>query len=159
MIKLTRIACALCLGLLFSPASIASDADEFVGTWLLVHIQERNESGDWVISDSTVGSYGYINYSANGYMSFQSERPGGPDFTNKNILDFTIEELRVLLTSYGAYFGTYEIDQQTKTVTHNIIGNVIRSRAGTSTSRTYAFNESQLTLTTNGRLRYVWRKP
>lgn len=157
--KLTKIASVLCLGLFFSQSSIASDADEFIGTWLLVHIQERNESGDWVIADSTVGSYGYINYSANGYMSFQSERPGGPDFTNNGILDFTIEELRDLLTSYGAYFGTYTIDEQAKTVTHNIIGNIIRSRVGASTSRTYTFNESQLTLTISERLRYVWRKP
>lgn len=157
--KLKKIASLLCIGLLFSQSSIASDADEFVGTWLLVHIQERNESGDWVIQDSTVGSYGYINYSADGYMSFQSERPGGPDFTNNGILDFTIEELRVLLMNYGAYFGTYEIDEQAKTVTHNIIGNVIRSRAGTSTSRAYTFNGSQLTLTTREVLRYVWRRP
>jgi hypothetical protein len=157
--KLTKIASLLCLGLLFSQSSIASDADEFVGTWLLVHVQEANELGGWVIADSTVGIYGYINYSANGYMSFQSERPGGPDFTNKGIGDFTNEELRALVMNYGAYFGTYEIDEKAKTVTHNIIGNLIRSRAGTSTSRTYSFNESQLTLTIGESLRYVWRRP
>lgn len=157
--KLTKIISLLSLVLLFSQSSIASDADDFIGTWLLVHIQERNESGDWEILDSTVGSYGYINYSADGYMSFQSERPGGLDFTNSGILDFSIEELRVLVMNYGAYFATYEIDEQAKTVTHNIIGNVIRSRAGTAALRAYTFNGSQLTLTTDDRLRYVWQRP
>lgn len=157
--KLANIISVLFLGLLFSQSSIASDADDFVGTWLLVHIQEITESGDWVIADSTVGSYGYINYSANGYMSFQSERPGGPDFTNSGFLDFTAEELRAVLTSYGAYFGTYEIDEQEKSVTHNIIGSINRSLAGISTSRVYTFDDQQLTLTTGGRIRYVWKKP
>lgn len=155
----TKIASALFLVLFFSHSSTASDADDFVGTWLLVHIQERNESGDWVIPNSTVGTSGYINYSTNGYMSFQSQRPGGLDFTNNSFADSTAEELKRVLMNYGAYFGTYEINEKSKTVTHYIIENIDRSRAGISTSRVYSFDEQQLTLTTGGRIRYVWRKP
>lgn len=157
--KPTKLAISLFSILFFSHTIIADGADDFVGTWLLVHIQERTDTGDWVIPDATVGTSGYINYSANGYMSFQAQRPGGPDFTSSGIVDFTSEELRLVLMNYGAYFGTYEIDEQSKTVTHNIIENLNRSGAGISTSRIYTFDEQQLTLTTGGRIRYVWRKP
>ncbi|MFT4887725.1 MAG: hypothetical protein ACJA2D_002875 [Pseudohongiellaceae bacterium] len=157
--KLRMITALLCLGFLFSQSSNASDANQFVGTWLLVHIQSRNDSGDWVIPDSAAGSTGYLTYSNDGYMSFQSEQPGGPDFKNKGFLDFTIEELRAVLSNYGAYFGTYEIDEHANTMTHNVVGNINRSRTGTSSSRTYVFDESQLTLTIGESLRYVWKRP
>jgi hypothetical protein len=142
--KLRMIISLLCLGFVFSKSSYASDADQFIGTWLLVHIQSRNESGDWVVPDSAAGSNGYL---------------GGPDFTNKGFLDFTIEELRAVLLNYGAYFGTYEIDEHARTMTHNVVGNINQSRAGTSSSRTYAFDEPQLTLTIGESLRYVWKRP
>jgi hypothetical protein len=157
--KLRIIISLLCLGFVFSKSSYASDADQFIGTWLLVHIQSRNESGDWVVPDSAAGSNGYLTYSSDGYMSFQSARLGGPDFTNKGFLDFTIEELRAVLLNYGAYFGTYEIDEHARTMTHNVVGNINQSRAGTSSSRTYAFDEPQLTLTIGESLRYVWKRP
>jgi len=157
--NLRMIISLLYLGLLFSQSSNASDADQFIGTWLLVHIQSRNESGDWVIPDSAAGSTGYLTYSGDGYMSFQSAQPGGPDFTNKGFLDFTIEELRAVLLNYGAYFGTYEVDEHARTMIYNVVGNINRSRAGTSSPRTYVFDEPQLTLTIGESLRYVWKRP
>jgi hypothetical protein len=92
-------------------------------------------------------------------MSFQSARPGAPDFTNKGFLDFTIEELRAVLLNYGAYFGTYEIDEHATTMTHNVVGNINRSQIGTSSSRIYVFDGNRLTLTIGKSLRYVWKRP
>ena len=41
--------------LLFTQTSAASDKDEFIGTWLLVHSQVLNESGNWEVPENSVG--------------------------------------------------------------------------------------------------------
>ncbi len=114
--------------LLFTQARAASDKDEFIGTWLLVHSQVLNESGNWEVLDG-------------------------------RIEDMTVEGLRALLSSYSAYYGTYEIDEENRTVTHNIIASSSPSAAGTSTVRTYSFSGSQLTLLNGENRRFVWKRP
>ncbi len=114
--------------LLFTQASAASDKDEFIGTWLLVHSQVLNESGNWEVLDG-------------------------------RIEDMTVEGLRALLSSYSAYYGTYEIDEENGTATHNIIASSSPSAAGTSTVRTYSFSGSQLTLLNGENRRFVWKRP
>lgn len=145
--------------LLFTQTSAASDKDEFIGTWLLVHSQVLNESGNWEVPENSVGMIGSISYSANGYMSFQSSRRDRSEILDGRIDDMPIEGLRALLSSYSAYYGTYEIDEENRTVTHNIIGSSFRSPAGTSTVRTYSFSGSQLTLLNGENRRFVWKRP
>lgn len=131
--------------LLFTQTSAASDKDEFIGTWLLVHSQVLDESGNWEVPENSVGMIGSISYSANGYMSFQSSRSD-----RSEILD---------VSSYSAYYGTYEIDEENRTVTHNIIASSSPSAAGTSTVRTYSFSGSELTLLNGENRRFVWKRP
>ena len=145
--------------LLFAQTSVASDKDEFIGTWLLVHSQVLNESGNWQVPENSVGMIGSISYSANGYMSFQSSRLGRSEILDGRIDDLPIEGLRALLSSYSAYYGTYEIDEENKTVTHNIIASSFLTAAGTSFVRTYSFSESQLTLLNGEDRRFVWKRP
>jgi hypothetical protein len=145
--------------LLFTQTCAASDKDELVGTWLLVHSQVLNESGNWEVPENSVGMIGSISYSANGYMSFQSSRSNRSEILDGRIDDMPIEGLRAFLSSYSAYYGTYEIDEENRTVTHNIIGSSFRSPAGTSTVRTYSFSGSQLTLLNGENRRFVWKRP
>lgn len=145
--------------LLFTQSNAASVKDEFVGTWLLVHSQVLNESGNWEVPESAVGMIGSISYSANGYMSFQSSRRDRSEIPDGSISDMSIEGLRALLASYSAYYGTYEIDEEKGTVTHNIIASSSPSGAGTSTVRTYSFSGSKLTLLNGENRRFVWRRP
>ena len=145
--------------LLFTQSNAASDKDEFIGTWLLVHSQVLNESGNWEVLENSVGMIGSISYSANGYMSFQSSRPDRSEILDVRIDDMPIEGLRALLSSYAAYYGTYEIDEENRTVTHNIIASSSPSAAGTSTVRTYSFSGSQLTLLNGENRRFVWERP
>ena len=139
--------------LLFTQTSAASDKDEFIGTWLLVHSQVLNESGNWEVPENSVGMIGSISYSANGYMSFQSSRPDRSEIPDVRIDDMPIEGLRALLSSYSAYYGTYEIDEE------NRIASSSPSAAGTSTVRTYSFSGSQLTLLNGENRRFVWKRP
>ena len=145
--------------LLFTQTSAASDKDEFIGTWLLVHSQVLNESGNWEVPENSVGMIGSITYSANGYMSFQSSRSGRSEILDEGIDNIPIESLRALLSSYSAYYGTYEIDEENSTVTHNIIGSSFPPTEGTSTVRTYSLSGSQLTLVNGENRRYVWKRP
>lgn len=150
---------SLLSALLFTQTSAASDKDEFIGAWLLVHSQVLNESGNWEVSENSVGMIGSISYSANGYMSFQSSRLGRPEILAGKIDDMPIEGLKALLSSYSAYYGTYEIDEENRTVTHNIIGSSFPAAADTSTVRTYSFSGSQLTLLNGENRRFVWKRP
>ena len=145
--------------LLFTQSSAASDKDEFIGTWLLVHSQVLNESGIWEVQENSVGMIGSINYSGNGYMSFQSSRPDHSEIPDGRIEDMPIEGLRALFSSYSAYYGTYEIDEENGTVTHNIIASSSPSAAGISTVRTYSFSGSELTLLNGENRRFVWKRP
>lgn len=145
--------------LLFIQTSAASDKDEFIGTWLLVHSQVLNESGNWEVPENSVGMMGSISYSANGYMSFQSSRLGRSEIPDGRINDMPIEGLRALLSSYSAYYGTCEIDEENKTVTHNIIGSSFLTATDTSFVRTYLFSGSQLTLLNGENRRFVWKRP
>jgi len=145
--------------LIFTQSNAASDKDEFIGTWLLVHSQVLNESGNWEVQESSVGMIGSISYSANGYMSFQSSRRDRSEIPDGSIDDMPVEGLRALLSSYSAYYGTYEIDEENRTVTHNIIASSFPSGAGTSTVRTYSFSGSQLTLHNGENRRFVWERP
>ena len=145
--------------LLFIQTSAASDKDKFIGTWLLVHSQVINESGNWEVPGNSVGMVGSISYSANGYMSFQSSRLGRSEIPDRRIDDMPSEGLRALLSSYSAYYGTYEIDEENRTVTHNIIGSSFLTAADTSFVRTYIFSGSQLTLLNGENRRFVWKRP
>ena len=145
--------------LLFTQTSAASDKDDFIGTWLLVHSQVLSESGNWEVPENSVGMIGAISYSANGYMSFQSSRLDRSEILDGGIDDMPIEGLRALLSSYSGYYGTYEIDEENRTVTHTIIGSSFPTAAGTSTIRTYTFNGSQLTLLNGENRRFVWKRP
>jgi len=145
--------------LLFTQTSAASDKDDFIGTWLLVHSQVLSESGNWEVPENSVGMIGAISYSANGYMSFQSSRLDRSEILDGGIDDMPIEGLKALLSSYSGYYGTYEIDEENRTVTHTIIGSSFPTAAGTSTIRTYTFNGSQLTLLNGENRRFVWKRP
>ncbi len=157
--KLKIVTALISLSLFFSQASNASDSDEFIGTWLLVHFQVTNESGDWVVPTNAVGRVGYINYSPEGYMSFQTMQTNRPNFSTNRVPDVPPAEIVEAFRSYVAYFGTYEIDEQAKTVIHHRIGFLNPNASNTSAVRSYTFYGKQLTLQIGENSRYVWRRP
>jgi len=141
----TKLATSLFISLTIAGNCFASDADDFIGTWLFDAIEIRNESGDWVPSDDPrVGSdpVGYISYDSDGYMSVQLTRR---ERTGSN-------------TDYIAYFGTYEVLEIEGIVIHHTIGNLL-GEPGSDQRRGYILEGDTLTLLSREGRRLRWKKP
>ena len=57
------------------------------------------------------------------------------------------EEIREAVTGFVAYFGSYEVDNASQTVTHHVEASLVPSWVGTSLKRRFRWDESRLVLT------------
>jgi hypothetical protein len=70
--------------------------------------------------------------------------------------------MREILSSFSAYFGTFEVDESTRTVIHHVQGALIPSWVGSDQRRQYEFSRSnRLVLTVShdqGANRLIWER-
>jgi hypothetical protein len=86
-------------------------ANALIGAWRYVGTRINDEK-----FDRGQNPKGMIYYGPNGEMSVQV----APDVKrNRSGAVMTPEEAKIALTDYIAYFGTYTIDEQARTVTHH----------------------------------------
>jgi hypothetical protein len=120
-------------------------ADAIVGPWKLV---------EWVVTDpSGEKSYPYgespeglLIYTADGQMSVQLMNPK-THLSQQDSGDQS-DSLEGLVTGYFAYYGTYSIDEKSKTITHKISGCLAPSWIGSDQVRGYdLIGEHRLRLT------------
>jgi hypothetical protein len=156
------------LASLCSGAGAQITATEIVGAWNLVTVETRDENGDWHKSKDRYGidPIGYITYSATGEMAVQICNLNRPDL-NANasglegrVNSATDEALRQALLGYTAYFGTYDIDSEKHSVTHNRTGHWIPDFMGDSVERFFIVDGDRLILipVQNENRRLIWRR-
>jgi hypothetical protein len=72
------------------------------------------------------------------------------------------DDIRDILTGFASYFGTFDIDESTRTVIHHVQVSLIPSWVGTDLRRIYEFaNNNQLILTAasdQGTTRLIWQR-
>jgi len=123
-----------------APAAVAQTARELVGTWELVSRIQRDSSGR-VIPDSSLGAapIGILVYDATGHVAVQlmkrQRRAASCAVTAKADRNNLAQ-----IGGYDAYFGHYEVNPATHTVTHHLEaaigpGDVGRASHASSTSR------------------------
>jgi hypothetical protein len=121
--------------------SVKASARELIGTWRLVSITVEGAGG--ARSDpfyNTIGS-GLLIYDPSGWVSVQiagKARPAMdiPTFRPLAASDARTAKLRgELLDTYYAYFGTWDFDPQTSTVTHRVQTSLYPSEVGASYSQ------------------------
>ena len=159
--------------LLFACCSaVAQAADvQVVGAWELVTVEEKDDNGKWFQSTGRYGNdpIGYITYSADGRMAVQIcnlHRPilgaEGPEESSwvDRVNVANEDELRQALLGYTAYFGTYNIDTNDRSVTHNRLGHWIPNSVGSSVKRFYGFEDDLLILTPaeSENRRLIWKR-
>jgi hypothetical protein len=113
-------------------------AKRFVGAWRYVGstVDGKPRSG------RGASPKGLIHYDPSGYMSVQV----APDRERKKAGSTpTPEEAQAALIEYIAYFGTYTIDEQARTVTHHRQGSVQPGDAA-DVVRCYEFSGDRLIL-------------
>ncbi len=121
--------------------------ESFIGTWALVSCEFRRSDGE-VIDVLGKDAIGVLMYDAHGQMSGQMMRLDRPHFASGDQQLGTPEELKAALGGYIAYFGDYEVDEQTKTVIHHTKGSMFPNVVGQDQKRFYEFSGSQLILKT-----------
>jgi hypothetical protein len=93
--------------------------DQLVGTWTLVSASQTTKDG--VKSDRWgPNPKGRATFDADGRYSFMIFRSDVPKFASNNMNDVTPEESKAAIQGMNANFGTWSIDEATKTLTTNV---------------------------------------
>lgn len=127
----------------------------FVGTWKLISQHTHFADGSTLPSRGS-NPAGILMYDAGGNMSVQLMR------TDATAGDYTDLSQRITaMDGFLAYFGTYTIDADAKTVTHHVIGASYAAYRGSDQVRSYKIDGETLTLkaSTGDTLRVLmWQK-
>jgi hypothetical protein len=136
-----------------SVASLASGAttksdirSKFVGVWKLVSCESKDKATGEVRYPYGAKPVGRITYDAAGRMSAQlmdsGRRKIGGSPTRGSVAairDASPEDLRNILAGYTGYFGTFHVDEASRTVVHHVEGHVIPGWVGADMHRSYEF--------------------
>ena len=118
---------ALCVGLCVASATAqqATLKDQIVGTWTMVSSTARfgtNPKGQMI-------------FLPNGRYSFMISRVDVPKFAANNVTQGTAEENAAVVKGVIANFGTWSVDEATKTLTTNVEASTYPNLNGASQKR------------------------
>ena len=137
--------------------------DQFIGVYKLISCERKFKDGriEYPYGEKPVGR---ITYDKAGRMSAQLMKPGlrstvAPGI-NFGAAKADCEELRVAAEGFIAYYGRFDIDEATKTVTHHVEACLVPSWVGTDLKRNYRFTGKNLVLSVQSTnlLELVWER-
>jgi lipocalin-like protein len=126
---------------------------QLIGAWRLVSIEILGPNGPMPDPFYNAGSSGMLVYDASGWMSVQiagQPRPAMDAAASRPTPTDTAEAARLkaaVLDTYYAYFGTWEFDEASSTVTHHIKSSLIPGETGKSYSQTISLDGAELIFT------------
>lgn len=127
---------ALALGLLpgSTVAQQKSLKDDIVGSWTLATWSQTRADGTKV---ERFGSnpQGMNTYDASGHFSLIIMRPDLPKLASNDPLKPSAEEAEAIAKGSIAYFGTYTVDEASKTVSLKIDGTTLANQLGMEQKR------------------------
>lgn len=143
--------------------------NKFVGVWKLVSFETRDKTTGEVRNPYGAKPVGRITYDEAGRMSAQVMNPtrqlvGGSETRGLAAAaeESSCEQVRAILAGYIAYFGRFEVDELSCTVTHHVEGSLVPSWVGTRLRRTYEFTDSSHLILTaaleHESARLVWER-
>jgi hypothetical protein len=125
----------VCLLPLSARAQNDSIAKRFVGAWKLFSV----EGEDPVFPLGYDHPSGMIIYDASGWMSGQIAVKGDRKAFARGLRSGTVDEKAAAFDSYFAYYGTYTVDPERKTVTHHVENHSWPGRHGVDNVRWFEF--------------------
>ncbi|MDQ1257860.1 MAG: hypothetical protein QG656_2468 [Candidatus Hydrogenedentes bacterium] len=137
---------------------------QMAGTWRLVsfNIQDANGQTTYPFGEDAQGR---LIYEANGRMAVQLMDPSRPDFVSPDPIAATEAEMRAAFDGYTAYYGTYSVDPEAKTIVHHVETSLIPNWVGTDQQREFEYDGKLLTLKgslllggVQGTVRLVWER-
>jgi len=115
--------------------------EQLVGTWILVQSTGKRPDGSpsWGQNPS-----GAVLFDATGQYSQILVNPAVPKFKINNRLKGTPEENTAAVQGTTATFGTWMVDEASKTVTVRYVGGMFPNQAGTEAKRTVVVTGDEL---------------
>lgn len=121
--------------------------EDFIGTWELVSSEFRLPDGKAVYPYGR-DAVGMLMYNASGHICVQIMRRDRRVFASGDRLKGTTEEIKSAFEGYAAYFGTYKVNQEEGTITHQVEGTLFPNWVGVDQKRFCQFSGDMLTLRT-----------
>ncbi|MGA7225915.1 MAG: lipocalin-like domain-containing protein [Candidatus Acidiferrales bacterium] len=117
-----------------------SDPNPFVGTWRLVSIASSESR---LFGERPIG---ILMYDADGHVAVQIMRNPRPDMSSGPGFP-SPKEVQIAYKGYYAYYGTYEVNWEKRTITHHLEGSLRPGDVGEDFTRAYEISGDRLALT------------
>jgi hypothetical protein len=122
--------------------------DKLIGAWKLVSFVEQPLNGSAPNYPMGETPLGIIMYTPDGYMSAQLMRPNPGHFASPDWFKATPEEYTRAASNYFAYAGPFEVDEESKTVTHFVLVSLFPNWIGQKQQRIARIEGDALHLST-----------
>ncbi|MCX5826902.1 MAG: lipocalin-like domain-containing protein, partial [Deltaproteobacteria bacterium] len=118
---------------------------ELVGTWKLISFHSQDSIGQMAYPFGK-DAEGRLIYEPDGRMAVQLMNPNRPRFTSDDPLVTSEAEVRAAFGGYTAYYGTYSVNPDERTIVHHIEAALLPNWVGTDQQRHFEFDGKYLTL-------------
>jgi len=141
--------------------------EQLIGAWKLVSYAAHPVDGSAPFFPLGESPSGIILYTPDGFMSAQLMSDGRAPFASGDWFEATSEEYRAEASTYIAYSGRFEVDEEKKTLSHSMFVSLFPNWIGQTQPRLVAIEGDQLHLATEsptrsrGRLamsKLIWRR-
>ena len=112
-------------------AQKASLKEQILGTW--IHVSTTVTAPDGKKTDRP--GQGVVVYAPDGYFAFVNVANDLPKLAANNRDKATAEEAKAIVAGSIAYYGTYTVDEETKTIIPKVEGATFPNMVGTDQSR------------------------
>jgi hypothetical protein len=152
-----------------SGTNMAAERKKFVGVWKLVSGESRDPGTGEVRYPWGTNPVGRLSYDGAGRVFAQLMNPGRRSvggMANRGaaavIATASADDMREMLTGFNAYFGTFEVDEPSRTVIHHLQSALIPSWVGSDQRRKYEFSGRDqlifLNTASEAAYRLVWQR-
>lgn len=117
-----------------------------IGAWTLESYREVPTDGSDPFEPLGSNPQGIIMYTPDGYMSAQLSAPDRAPFASGDWFDATDEEYRAEATSYIAYTGPFEVDDDAGSLHHSMTISLFPNWVGQTQPRVVSLEGDTLTL-------------
>jgi hypothetical protein len=118
---------------------------ELDGSWKLISFYSKDSNGQTTYPFGK-DARGRLIYGPDGRLAVQLMNPNRPRFASNDPLVTSEAEVRAAFDGYTAYYGTYSVNPDEKTIVHHIEAALLPNWVGTDQLRHFEFDGKYLTL-------------
>lgn len=153
---------AMAILLCSAAKALAQTGKDILGAWTLLSVVV--DQGGTKIEPFGNHPKGSIMFGPSGRFSLVITRSDLPALASNNRLSGTAEENRAIVQGSIAYFGTYSVNEDTRTFTVHVEGSTFPNWVGTDQRRIFSISDDELKYTNSdrssgtGTALVVWRR-